>query len=74
MTAFLPLLLLGAPLTDVLELPNIPDTPEAEPIVGLAVIITLDTHWTFEAWNSLREGGMEPLRQLTPNKVSGLVV
>ncbi len=69
MTAFLPLLLLGAPLTDVPELPNIPDTPEAEPIVGLAVIITLDTHWTFEAWNSLREGGMEPLRQLTPNKV-----
>ncbi|PXF22767.1 MAG: hypothetical protein CXX71_03225, partial [Methanobacteriota archaeon] len=69
MTAFLPLLLLGTPWVGVPELPATPDAPEVEPLVGVAVVISLDTHWTSEAWNSLREEGMEPLRQLTPNKV-----
>ena len=71
MAAFLPLLLLGAPWVSVPELPTAPDAPEPGPLVGMAVVITLDTHWTSEAWNSLREDGMEPLRQLTPNKVLG---
>ena len=69
MTAFLPLLLLGAPWVGVPELPATPDAPVVEPLVGVAVVISLDTHWTSEAWNFLREEGMEPLRQLTPNKV-----
>ena len=69
MSAFLPLLLFGAPWGGAPDLPATPDVPELELIGGVSITITLDTHWTSESWNSLREYGIEPLRQLTPNRV-----